>query len=134
MMMIPVFSTSSPVQEPQSKECCYLAPSERSKMAYSNYAVPSGLRVHPVYVNRMDENGQIQQDRVWATVTQVGDHSYVHIRIDVDVLQPIFQGLHYGKQTTDELARRKWRRIATTKKEEAKEEQKKKKECDRLAQ
>ena len=103
-------------------------------MAYSNYTLSSGLKVHPIHVTRMDEDGQVTQDRFWATLVQIGDRSYVHARMDIDVLQPKFQGLHYGMQTIDELRRRKRRRTVATKKEEVKEAQNKNEEWDSLAQ
>ena len=92
-------------------------------MAYNtraNYTLLSGLNVHPVHVSRTDEEGNVTQDRVWATVAQVADPFCVHARLDVDVLQPKFQGLHYGVQTIDEMRRRKRRRTAALKREEAK--------------
>lgn len=95
-------------------------------MTHSKYTLPKGLWVHPVHVSQTNEDGQIMQERFWATVTQGGDHSHVHARIDVDVLQPTLQGLHYGKQTVDEMGRRKRRQVANARKEEAKEKQKKK--------
>ena len=93
-------------------------------MAYNtraNYTLLSGLNVHPVHVSWTDEEGNVTQDRVWATVAQVADPFCVHARLDVDVLQPKFQGLHYGVQTIDEMRRRKRRRIAAEKREEARE-------------
>ena len=42
---------------------------------------------------------------------------------NIDVLQPIFQGLHYGQETTEELSRRKRRWTAAEKRERAREEQ-----------
>ena len=48
------------------------------------------------------------------------------MRVDIDVLQPKFQGLHYGVETLDEMRRRKRRRTAAMKKEETKAAQKKK--------
>ena len=91
-------------------------------MAYNtraNYTLLSGLNVHPVHVSRTDEEGNVTQDRVWATVAQVADPFCVHARVDIDILQPKFQGLHYGVQTIDEMRRRKRRRTAAMKKEEA---------------
>lgn len=92
---------------------------------FSNYTLPSGLRVHLGHVSRTDEDGQVVQDRLWATVAQVWDQSHVHARIDVDVLQPLFRGLHFGKQPVDELGRRKRQRIAADKKEMTQKEQQK---------
>ena len=60
------------------------------------------------------------QDRFWATVAQTGDPFCVHACVDIDVLQPKFQGLHYGVETLDEMRRWKRRRIVAMKKEEAK--------------
>ena len=91
-------------------------------MAYNiraNYTLLSGLNVHPVHVSRTDEEGNVTQERVWATVAQVADPFCVHARLDIDVLQSKFQGLHYGVQTIDEMRRRKRRRTAAMKKEEA---------------
>lgn len=103
-------------------------------MAFSNYTLPSGLKVHPIHVSWMEEDGRVTQDRFWATVVQTGDPSYVHARINIDVLRPKFQWLHYGKQTVDKLGRCKRRRTAVTKKEEAKEAQKRNEEWDSLVQ
>ena len=102
-------------------------------MAFSNYTLPSGLKVHPIYMSQTEEDGRVTQDRFWAIVIQIGDPSYVHARIDIDVLQPKFQGLHYGTQTLNELGRRKRRRTEAAKKEEAKEARKNE-EWDSLAQ
>ena len=91
-------------------------------MAYNNranYTLLSGLNAHPVHVSRTDEEGQVTQDRFWATVAQVADPFCVHARVDIDVLQPKFQGLHYGVETIDEMRRRKRRRTAAIKREEA---------------
>ena len=91
-------------------------------MAYNNqnnYILLSGLRVHPVHVSRTDKEGQVTQDRFWATVAQVANPFYVHARVDIDVLQPKFQGLHYGVQTIDEMRRQKRRTTAAMKKEKA---------------
>ena len=71
--------------------------------------------MHPVHVSRTDEEGNVTQDRVWATVAQVADPFCVHARVDINVLQPKFQGLHYGVQTIDEMRRRKRRRAAAIK-------------------
>ena len=87
----------------------------------ANYTLLSGLNVHPVHVSRTNEEGRVTQDRVWATVAQVADPFCVHARLDIDVLQPKLQGLHYGVQTIDEMRRRKRRRTATMKREEARE-------------
>lgn len=91
-------------------------------MAYNNhanYTLSSGLNVHTVHVSRTDEEGRFIQDRFLATVVQAGDPSCVHARVDIDVLQPKFQGLHYGVETIDEMRRHKRRRTTATKKEEA---------------
>ena len=61
---------------------------------------------------------------------QIGDPSYIHVRIDINVLQPKFQGSHYDTQPIDELRRRKRRTTATTKKEEAKAAQERNEEWD----
>ena len=92
-------------------------------MAFNNYTLSNGLPVHAVYVSRTDEEGKIRQERFWGTAKQVGDPSQVYVRIDIDVLQPIFQGLHYGQETTEELSRCKRRRTAAEKREKAREEQ-----------
>ena len=76
-----------------------------------------------MHVSRSDEDGKIQQERFWGTVKQIGDPSQVYVRIDIDELQPIFQGLHYGQETTEELSRRKRRRTAAERREKAREEQ-----------
>ena len=58
-------------------------------MAYNtraNYTLLSGLNVHPVHVSRTDEEGNVTQERIWATVAQVADPFCVHARLDVDVL------------------------------------------------
>ena len=91
-------------------------------MVYNNYTLSNRLPVHAVYVNRTDEDGKVQQDRFWGTAKQVGNPSQVYVRIDIDVLQPMFQGLHYGKETIDEMSRRKRRRTVAEKKEKAREE------------
>ena len=106
-------------------------------MAYNtraNYTMLSGLNVHPVHVSRTDEEGNVTQDRVWATVAQVADPFCVHARVDIDVLQPKFQGLHYGVQTIDEMRRRKRRRTAALKKEEAKTMREENRQQDQSAQ
>ena len=92
-------------------------------MVYNNYMLSNGLPVHAVYVNRSDEDGKVQQDHFRGTAEQVGDPSQVYVRIDIDVLQSMFQGLHYGKEMVDELSRCKRRRTAAEKKEKAREEQ-----------
>ena len=46
----------------------------------------------------------------------------------------MFQGLHYGRETTDELSRRKRRRTAAEKKERAREEQMERLRRDQVAQ
>lgn len=74
------------------------------------------------------------QERFWATVAQVYDHSHVHPRIDVDVLQPIFRGLHFWKQTVDEMGRRKRRRTMMENRDEAQENEKEQKSYDEFAQ
>lgn len=66
-------------------------------MVYNNHTLSSGLPVHTVYVSRADEDGKVYQDRFWGTVKQVGDPFQAYVRINIDVLQPIFQGLHYGQ-------------------------------------
>ena len=103
-------------------------------MAHSNYTLSSGLRVHPVHVSRTDEEGRVTQDRFWATVAQTGDPFCVHARVDIDVLQPKFQGLHYRVETIDEMRRRKRRRTAAMKKEEAKAAKEQKEQWDELKQ
>ena len=106
-------------------------------MAYNtraNYTLLSGLNVHPVHVSRTDEEGNVTQERVWATVAQVADPFCVHARLDVDVLQPKFQGLHYGVQTIDEMRRRKRRRTAAKKKEEARVMREENRQQDQSAQ
>ena len=90
--------------------------------------------MHPVHVNRTDEEGNVTQDRVWATVAQVADPFCVHARVDIDVLQPKFQGLHYGVQTIDEMRRRKRRRAAAIKREEAKVVREENRQQDQSAQ
>ena len=92
-------------------------------MAFNNYTLANGLPVHAVHVSRTDEDGKLQQERFWGTVKQIGDPSQVYVRVDIDELQPIFQGLHYGRETADELSRRKRRRTAAERKEKAREEQ-----------
>ena len=92
-------------------------------MAFNNYTLANGLPVHAVHVSRTDDDGNVQQERFWGTTKQVGDPSQVYVRIDIDVLQPMFQGLHYGQETTEEMSRRKRRRTAAEKKERAREEQ-----------
>ena len=89
-------------------------------MAQANYTLSSGLKVHPVHVSQTDEEGRVSQDHFWAAVVQIGDASYAHARINIDVLQPKFQGLHYGVQTIDEPRRRKRRRTVAAKREETK--------------
>ena len=88
-------------------------------MAYNNYTLSNGLLVYVVHVSRTNEDRKVQPGRFWGTVKQVGDPSQVYVRIDVDVLQPLFQGHHYGKETVDELSRRKRRWTAAEKKERA---------------
>ena len=127
-------STSNPVQDPPSKQCCYPILSKRSTMDHANYTLSSSLKVHPVHGSQTNADSRVSQDRFWATVIQIGDPSYAHARIDIDVLQPKFQGLHYGVQTIDELRRRKRRRTVATKREEAKEAQEKNEEWDSLTQ
>ena len=98
-------------------------------MAYNNlnnYTLSSSLRVHPVHVSRTDEEGRVTQDRFWATVPQTGNPFFVHARVDIDVLQPKFQGLHYGVESLNKMRRRKRRRTAAIKKEEAKAAKEKK--------
>ena len=90
--------------------------------------------MHPVHVSRTDEEGNVTQDRVWATVAQVADPFCVHARVDIDVLQPKFQGLHYGVQTIDEMRRRKRRRTAALKREEAKAVREDNRQQDQSAQ
>ena len=111
--------------------CCQ---ARRSKMAYNNYTLANGLPVHAVHVSRTDEDGKVHQERFWGTVKQVGDPSQVYVRIDVDVLQPMFQELHYGRETTEELSRRKRRRTAAEKKEKAREEHLERLRRDQVAQ
>ena len=96
--------------------------------------VANGLPVHAVHVSRTDEDGKIQQERFWGTVKQIGDPSQVYVRIDIDELQPMFQGLHYGQETTEELSRRKRRRTAAEKREKAREEQLERLRWDQAAQ
>ena len=103
-------------------------------MAFNNYTLANGLPVHAVNVNRTDEDGKIQQERFWGTVKQIGDPSQVYVRIDIDELQPMFQGLHYGQETTEELSRRKRRRTAAEKKEKAREEHLERLRRDQAAQ
>ena len=103
-------------------------------MAVNNYTLANGLPVHAVNVNRTDESGKIQQERFWGTVKQIGDPSQVYVRIDIDELQPMFQGLHYGQETTEELSRRKRRRTAAEKKEKDREEQLERLRRDQAAQ
>ena len=103
-------------------------------MAFNNYTLANGLPVHAVHVSRTDEDGKVHQERFWGTVKQVGDPSQVCVRIDVDVLQPMFQELHYGQETTKELSRRKRRRTAAEKKEKAREEQLERLRRDQAAQ
>ena len=103
-------------------------------MAFNNYTLSNGLPVHAIYVSRTDEDGKVQQDRFWGTAKHVGDLSQVYVRIDIDVLQPKFQRLHYGVEITDEMRRRKRRRTAAMKKEEAKATQEKNEQWDELTQ
>ena len=70
-------------------------------------------------MSQTDQEGRVTQDRFWVTVAQVADPFCVHARVDIDVLQPKFQGLHYNVETIDEMRRRKRRRTAAMKKEEA---------------
>lgn len=100
----------------------------------ANYTLPSRLRVQPIYVSQTEEDDLVVQDRLWAIVAQVYDQSDVHGRIDVDVLQAIFWGLHYNMQTVDELGRHKHRRTMVERKEETKKEQKEQREYDDLMQ
>ena len=99
---VSISPTSILVQELQRVQCfavrivLLFAANPKLTMAYNNYTLPSGLPVHAVYVNRTDEDGKVTQDRFWGTVKQVGDSTQVYVRIDVDVLQPMLQGLHYG--------------------------------------
>ena len=103
-------------------------------MAYNNYTPANGLPVHAVHVSRTDEVGKVHQGRFWGTVKQIGDPSQVYARIDIDELQPLFQGLHYGKETVNELSRRKRRRTATEKKERAEEERLERQRREQVAQ
>ena len=103
-------------------------------MAFNNYTVSNGLPVHAVYVSRTDEDGKVQQERFWGIAKQVGDPSQVYVRIDIDVLQPIFQGLHYGQETTEELSRHKRRQTVAKKREKAIEEQLERLRRDQVAQ
>ena len=103
-------------------------------MAFNNYTLANGLPVHAVHVSRSDEDRKVQQERFWGTVKQIGDPSQVYVRIDIDELQPIFQGLHYGQETTEELSRRKRRRTAAEKREKAREEQLERLRRDQVAQ
>ena len=72
---------------------------------FSNYTLPNGLQVHPIHVSRTEEDGRVVQDCFWVAVAQVYNQLHVHARIDVDMLQPMFQGMHYDKQAIDELGR-----------------------------
>ena len=128
------FSKSNLALEQPSKQCCHFIPSKKLTMAHANYTLTSGLNVHPVHVSRTDEEGNVTQERVWATVAQVADPFCVHARLDVDVLQPKFQGLHYGVQTIDEMRRRKRRRTAAVKKEEARAMREENRQRDQSAQ
>ena len=101
---------------------------------FGTYTLSSGLKVHPVHVSWTEEDGLVTQGRFWATVVQIGDPSYAHARIDIDVLQPKFQGLHYGMQTIDEVRRGKKRRTVATKKEESKVAQERNEEWDDMSQ
>ena len=103
-------------------------------MAFNYYTLANGLPVHAVHVSRTDEDGKLQQERFWGTVKQIGDPSQVYVRVDIDELQPIFQGLHYGRETAEELSRRKRRRTAAEKKEKAREEQLERLRRDQAAQ
>ena len=106
-------------------------------MAYNNranYTLSSSLNVHPVHVSRTDEEGRVTQDRYWVTVAQTGDPFCVHARVDKDVLQPKFQGLHYGVETLDEMRRCKRRRTAAMKKEETRAAKEESQRQDQLAQ
>ena len=103
-------------------------------MAFNNYTLANGLPVHAVHVSWTDEDGKVHQERFWGTVKQVGDPSQVYVRIDIDVLQPMFLELHYGQETTEELSRRKRRRTAAEKKERAREEQLERLRRDQAAQ
>ena len=103
-------------------------------MAFNNYTLANGLPVHAVHVSRTDEDGKVQQERFWGTVKQIGDPSQVYVRIDIDELQPMFQGLHYGQETTEELSRRKRRRTAAEKREKDREEQLERLRRDQAAQ
>ena len=113
-------------------QVCYWA--WRLTMAFNNYTLANGLPVHAVHVSRTDEDGKVQQERFWGTVKQIGDPSQVYVRIDIDELQPMFQGLHYGQETTEELSRRKRRRTAAEKREKAREEQLERLRRDQVAQ
>ena len=85
-------------------------------------------------MSRTDEEGRVTQDRFWATVVQTGDPFCVHARVDINVLQPKFQGLYYGVETIDEMRRRKRRRTIAMKKEEAKIAQEEKEQWDEMKQ
>ena len=130
-------STSNLLPVALRERCCCLAMNDRSTMAYNNrtnYTLSSGLNVHPVHVSWTDEEGRITQDRFWATVAQAGDPFCVYARVDIDVLQPKFQGLHYGVETIDEMRRRKRRRTAAMKKEEARAAREESQHQDQSAQ
>ena len=103
-------------------------------MAFNNYTLANGLPVHAVHVSRTDEDGKVQQERFWGTAKQVGDPSQVYVRIDIDELQPMFQGLHYGQEMTKELSRRTRRRIAAEKKERAEKERLERQQREQVAQ
>ena len=103
-------------------------------MAFNNYTLANGLPVHAVHVSWTDEDGKVQQERFWGTVKQIGDPSQVYVRIDIDELQPMFQGLHDGQETTEELSRRKRRRTVVEKRERAREEQLERLRRDQVAQ
>ena len=92
-------------------------------MAFNNYTLANGLPVHAVHVSWTNEDGKVQQERFWGTVKQVGNPSQVYVRIDIDQLQPTFQGLHYGQEMTEELSRRKRRQTVAEKRERARGEQ-----------
>lgn len=103
-------------------------------MVHSNYTLPNRLWVHPVHVNCMEEDERVTQDRFWAMVNQVGDFSHVHARIEVGMLQPIFQGLHYRRDIADKLGRCKRRCTTPERKKKARKAQEEKEEWDSLLQ
>ena len=103
-------------------------------MAYNNYTLTNGLLVHAVHVSRTDEDGKVHQDCFWGTMKQIGNPSQVYVRIDIDVLQPMFQGLHYGKETVDELSKCKKRWTAAEKKERTEDERLERQQRDQVAQ